>query len=387
MRVRDPIGGGNQSGLRDQNARLVLSFIRRHGALPSAEIARRSGLSAQTVSNIVRALETDGLLRREAAVKGRVGKPSVPMALRPEGTFGLGLSLGRRSIELTLVNFTGQKVDSAVSVYPYPSKEAVFEFARDQSAALLARNGLERADAAGLGIARPNRIWEWGEFVGAPERVMRDWKDTDLGPELATLTGFSTVVENDATAACVAEHLLGRGNDLADFAYIFLGTFVGGGLVLGGKVISGQSLNAAALGPLQVPDGQGKTVQLLDVTSLHVLESTLEAQGVPFNAQRGADEVWAAFEPALSDWIAQTAEPLAIACASIASVVEVESIIVAGAFPDAVRGRITAQIGAAFSRLDITGIERPSIEDAVIGRQARSIGAGLLPIHAKFFIN
>ena len=51
--IRDPKGGSNQSGLRDQNARLLLTFIRRHGEMPSAELARRSGLSAQTVSNSV----------------------------------------------------------------------------------------------------------------------------------------------------------------------------------------------------------------------------------------------------------------------------------------------------------------------------------------------
>ena len=48
--IRDPQGGANQSGLRDQNARVILSLIRRQGDVSSAEIARRSGLSAQTVS-------------------------------------------------------------------------------------------------------------------------------------------------------------------------------------------------------------------------------------------------------------------------------------------------------------------------------------------------
>ncbi|NNL18480.1 MAG: MarR family transcriptional regulator, partial [Boseongicola sp.] len=102
IHILDPEGGSNQSGLRDQNARLVLSFIRRHGAMPSAEIARRSGLSAQTVSNITRALEADGLVKRGAAIKGKVGKPSVPVKLNPSGVNALGLNIGRRSAELVL---------------------------------------------------------------------------------------------------------------------------------------------------------------------------------------------------------------------------------------------------------------------------------------------
>ena len=386
MRVQEPIKGTGQSGLRDQNARLLLSFIRRHGAMPSAELARRTGLSAQTVSNIVRALETDGQLLRGEAVKGRVGKPSVPMSLNPEGAYGLGLSVGRRSLEMTLVDFVGRHIDSELATYPYPSKAFVFDFARKQTSALLNRNKIDRGKVAGLGVARPNRIWEWGEFVGAPQSEMLDWQNLDLEGELAALTGLSIVPGNDATAACVAEHLLGRGHELSDFAYIFLGSFVGGGLVLDGKVITGRAHNAAALGPLPVPTKDGGTVQLLDVASLHVLESKLEAQGVRFNALRGQDATWDGFEPALTDWIVETSRNLAIACAAITSVVEVESILVAGAFPDTVRSRITACIQADFSNLDITGIEKPAIEDSIVGRQARSIGAGLLPIHAKFFV-
>ncbi|MGB2892571.1 MAG: winged helix-turn-helix domain-containing protein, partial [Albidovulum sp.] len=53
--IRDPMGGATPSGVRDHNERLVLSLIQRHGALPSADIARRANVSAQTVSTIIRA--------------------------------------------------------------------------------------------------------------------------------------------------------------------------------------------------------------------------------------------------------------------------------------------------------------------------------------------
>ena len=71
--IRDPMGGATPSGVRDHNERLVLSLIQRHGALPSADIARRANVSAQTVSTIIRALEKDGLLIRGEPIRGRVG--------------------------------------------------------------------------------------------------------------------------------------------------------------------------------------------------------------------------------------------------------------------------------------------------------------------------
>ena len=100
--------GTNQSGMRDSNERLVLSLVRRQGALSKTDIARMTGLSAQTVSVIMRKLEDDGLLRRGEPQRGKIGQPSVPMSLDPEGAYFLGLKIGRRSAELVLIDFLGQ---------------------------------------------------------------------------------------------------------------------------------------------------------------------------------------------------------------------------------------------------------------------------------------
>ena len=102
--------GTNQSGVRERNERLVLSILRREGPLPKAEIARRTGLSAQTASVIMRALESDGLISKGEKVRGRVGQPSVPMSLEPDGVYFFGLSVGRRSVELILTNFIGEEI-------------------------------------------------------------------------------------------------------------------------------------------------------------------------------------------------------------------------------------------------------------------------------------
>ncbi|MCH9674251.1 MAG: winged helix-turn-helix domain-containing protein, partial [Gammaproteobacteria bacterium] len=96
-RILDPSSGASQPGIRAHNERLVLSLIRRHGSLSKADIARRSGLSAQTVSVIIRSLEKEHLLIRGAPVRGKVGQPSIPMALNPDGVFSVGIKIGRRS--------------------------------------------------------------------------------------------------------------------------------------------------------------------------------------------------------------------------------------------------------------------------------------------------
>jgi len=81
--------GSSQGGLRQYNERVVLQAIRLHGALPAAEIARLTHLTPQTVSQISRRLLDDGLLAKGELVRGKVGQPSVPMALL------LGVEQGR----------------------------------------------------------------------------------------------------------------------------------------------------------------------------------------------------------------------------------------------------------------------------------------------------
>ncbi|MEM7472198.1 MAG: ROK family transcriptional regulator [Pseudomonadota bacterium] len=384
--IIDPEGAANQSGLRDTNARLVLSLVRRQGAMPGAKIARRSGLSAQTVSNITRALVEDGLLVRDQAVKGKVGKPSVPVRLNPQGVHAFGLSIGRRSAELVLVDFLGTKLASTSTAYPYPTIEGVMSFLKKGLEDILKTHPNAKARLAGIGVAIPSKLWNWLEVVNAPKAAMTKWRDLDLKSEVTRTTGMETYLENDATSGCVAEHLLGRGAEFADFAYIFLGYFIGGGLVLNGRVIPGRTGNAASLGTMPVSDGKGGTTELLNVASFHVLESQLHQDGIDPTLLRRNPTDWSFCDAQVKSWIEATSRHLATATAAITSVVEVEAILIEGAMPAQVRQDLVRATQKAFRDIDLTLIERPQIEEAEVGRNARSLGAALLPIHSRYFL-
>src|SRR5580765_1839748 len=99
--------GSNHAGMRQFNERVVLQAIRLHGSVPKAEIARLTNLTAQTVQVIIARLEADGLVTKLEPVRGKVGQPSVPMALNPDGAFSIGIKIGRRSMDMLLLDFTG----------------------------------------------------------------------------------------------------------------------------------------------------------------------------------------------------------------------------------------------------------------------------------------
>jgi hypothetical protein len=245
--------GTNQSGVRLYNERLVLSLVRRHGSLPKAEIARLTGLSAQTISVIMRQLEADGLLVKEAKQRGKIGQPSIPFSLNPAGAYFLGLKVGRRSGDIVLLDFLGGVRRTLHETYPYPTPSGILEFARSGIETLQADlPPASRRRISGVGVAAPFEIWNWGEQIGAPASVLEAWRGFEIAAGIASVCQWPVYFCNDATAACGAELVLGNPEQSLDFLYFFIGSFIGGGIVLNGSLYPGRAGNAGALGSMPI---------------------------------------------------------------------------------------------------------------------------------------
>ncbi len=385
-RAREADRGTNQTGGRLYNERLVLSLVRDHGRLARAEIARRTGLSAQTISMIVRRLEVDGLLAREAPVRGRIGQPSVPLALRPDGAFSLGLRFGRRGGELVLMDFAGAVRASRHASFPYPTPARLLGFARRALDAITAGLATEqRARICGLGVAVPFELWEWEDEVGAPEGALAAWRNFDIGAALAGICPWPVHLCNDANAACAAELVFGNPGRHADFAYAFFAALIGGGVVTGGALQLGRSGHGGAIGSMPVPGASGAPAgMLIRRASLYLLEERLAAAGHdPAALWRRRDD-WSGFEPALGAWIEAATDALAFAVLAALAVFEFEAVVIDGAFPAAVRRRVVARLRAKVAALDRRGLPQAAIVEGTVGAAARALGAAALPLLAQF---
>lgn len=380
--------GSNQSGMRAHNERLVLSLVRQHDGLAKTDIARITGLSAQTVSVIMRALEQDGLLLRGEPVRGRIGQPSIPMHLNPEGAFFLGLKIGRRSADLTLVDFQGKVRGTHRQVYRYPTPGAVVAFvarALPELVASLPRAARDRI--SGMGVAMPFQLWSWVQLIGAPQSEMDAWRERDIQAELSALTGMPVYVQNDATSACGAELVFGTGDRPKDFLYFYFGYFIGGGLVLNGQVFLGRSGNAAGVGPLPVPGPDGRMRRLFASASMAKLAEAMEAAGESSDHLWERPDHWTVSEPILSAWMDSAAEGLAWAAFSAAALIEIEAVMIDGWMPVEVRAEITRRTHAALHRLELDGIDPPQIREGTLGAQARSLGAAAIPLSQRYLID
>lgn len=381
-------GGVNQSGLRDHNERLILSVLQRYQTVPAAELARRTGLSKPTVSTILRNLEEDGLVRRGDPVRGKVGKPSIPIELDPDGAFSVGLKVGRRSADLLLLDFAGNVREQLHTTFDYPMPDAVFGFLEAGLTDLLANlSSNQKRRVCGIGIGTPFELWKWHDLTGPAVEKFRSWKDVDFAKEVARFSDLPVFVANDATAACHAEHLYGRGKKYRDFAYFYIGSFIGGGIALNGTVFEGNQGNAGALGSMRTTGPLGESQQLIDTASLHLLEARLTEAGLDPKLMWQKPQDWSGLSRYVDPWIGETAQELAKASLSICSVIDFEAILVDGAFPSGVREELVERVRRYLVNQDKRGLIAPKVEIGTIGENARAIGAASGPIFAEYLLN
>jgi len=381
------VRGSNQSDMRARNERLILTLVRQNGTLAKSDLARLTGLSAQTVSVIMRALENDGLLLRGEPIRGRIGQPSVPLSLNPAGAFFLGLKIGRRSTDLTLIDFLGQVIASERQLYTYPTPMLVTEFVQRSIPRLIALlPAAQQGRVRGIGAAMPYKMWDWGDALGAPAGAMLVWKEFDLQAAIEGLTDLPVMVQNDATSACGAELLFGKGERPRNFLYFYFGTFIGGGLVLDGRLYLGPTGNAAGVGSMPIASASGGARSLIDAASMQSLANRMRAAGESSNHLWEQAEAWHVSEAILEAWIEEAASGLAWAVLSASALLEIEAVVIDGWMPTDIRARMVGGVQQALNELDLAGIEPPAVCAGSVGAYARSLGAAAIPLAARYLL-
>jgi predicted NBD/HSP70 family sugar kinase len=387
-RTVDASRGTNQSGVKLYNERLVLSLIRSHGSLSKTEISRRTGLSTQTSSVIMKQLESDGLLVREEPIRGKVGQPSIPMSLNPEGAFSIGFKFGRRTADLVLMDFVGTVRRMVRATYAYPAPDELERFVRSGVAQITEDLDEQQVGRiCGLGIAAPFEMWGWEDEVGAPHEMLEAWRSYDIKTEVERLVPWPVHFCNDATAACAAELAFGNRARYTNFLYIFFATLIGGGVVLNGSLYPGRAGYAGAFGSVLVPSpssGGPATKSLIRCASIYILENMMRSEGKDPSILWRSSEDWSEVGATLDAWIEQATDSLRMAIGSAISVIDFEAIVIDGAFPKSVRSTVVEQTRKKFGQMEMQGVASVDIVDGMIGSDARVLGAASLPLLAGF---
>ncbi len=381
--------GSSQGGLRQYNERVVLQAVRLSGSLAGAEIARQTQLTAQTVSLITKRLLDDGLLLKGTPQRGKVGQPSVPLTLNPDGAFAVGVKVGRRSMDVLLVDFTGAVRERASVDYPYPDPDVLRTEIGARLRELRRKLGPARRDLVqGVGVAAPLALGGWQQLLGMPAEVAERWRRADLRADLGTLTEWPVTLLKDTAAACVAELVAGRGRHVKSFLYVFVDTFIGGGLVIDSHLRSGVHGNAGAVGsmPLGLParEAADAPAQLLSVASLLNLERLYAAQGLTEAAAADARSMQPPWRAHTERWLVDASTAIALSINNAACLLDLDGVIIDGSFDRVLLDALLAATEPALDRYSWEGVMRPQLLAGTIGSDARAIGGALLPLYANF---
>ncbi|MEO3867379.1 ROK family transcriptional regulator [Nonomuraea sp. B12E4] len=399
--------GTNLPKVGRYNRAVVLDQIQLCDGISRVEIAQRTGLTPQSVSGIVRRLLDEGIVREDHANRvSSGGKPRVALRINADAGSAVGVHFDPVELTCAVVDLLGRPM--VVKRRPTPP-------GTDPAEVVAAMTGLvaEALDAAavppgrvlGLGVASPGPIDQDLGLVVSPPNLAH-WTRVPLQEMLHDSTGLPVTLDNDATAAAVGERWSGAGRGVANFAYFFFGTGIGGGLVLNHQVYRGGSLNAGEFGHSSVlPDGpecycgdRGCLETLVSpsaiVTEVHrrlargcgasVLREAFERD--PGSVDHAAIRVAAgAGDPLAAAVIDEAAGHVGSVAVSLANFVDVDLIVLGGRGIEHVEKRYVDAVSSALAARPLARhIRLVGVAPSPLGADAAVVGGAALVLHATY---
>lgn len=381
--------GSNQIGMRQYNERVVLQAIRLHDSLAKADLARLTHLSTQTVSLIIDRLHADGLVVKQAAVRGKVGQPSVPIALNPDGAFAIGIKIGRRNCDTLLLDFTGRVRERASLSYDFPDPQILFAHLQAQLLALPERLGAQMGERiVGIGIAAPLSLGGWHSLLGVSAERTHVWDTIDMAAQVQAMTSLPVQQVKDTAAACVAELVAGRGRSVRSFVYLFIDTFIGGGVVIDSQWRSGLHGNAGAIGSMPMhgtaASSQELAPQVLSVASLYRLEQRFAQAGLDPTACYDDRALTGEYVGLTTPWLKEAAAAIALVVQNAACILDMDAVIMDGSLSRGLLLLLRQELDMSLQSYNWEGVTQPDVLLGTMGADARAMGGALLPLYSSF---
>lgn len=388
--------GTNLKYTKAYNFRIVLETIRLNGPLSRADIARRTGLTAQTISNIIRKAIRSGLVIEGDLVREGRGAPSTSLTLNPDGAYSIGLDLDKDHLTGILLDLNGVVRQRVHEELNFPPPEEALDRMEALVHTLVEREGIARGRVWGVGVGFP------GPLDIARERLVTNvvnptafpgWHNVPVVDILSKRLSLPIFLENNATAAAVGERWYGAGRRISTFFYVFFSVGLGGGLIVGGQPFEGHTGNAGELGyiPTSCEDGMADIAGGEDRPhigqhfNLPRLYAQLAEHGVTVTRPDELAGLYQSGNPQLMEWLERAAEQLAPVILAIEYIVDPEAIFFGGRLPDVLIRDLMERLGRRLPALRITG--KPTMPKLILGTagvDAAALGVATLPVYASF---
>ncbi|AWL41327.1 MULTISPECIES: ROK family transcriptional regulator [Streptomyces] len=243
---------GSQTSLHRANLERVVRAVRMAGSLTQAEIARSTGLSAATVSNIVRELKDGGTVEVTPTSAG--GRRARSVSLSGDAGIVIGVDFGHTHLRVAIGNLAHQVLAEESEPLDVDASSAEgFGRAEQLVNRLVETTGIAPGKVIGVGLGVPGPIDVESGTLGSTS-ILPGWTGINPGQELAGRLGVPVYVDNDANLGSLGELVWGAGRGVKDLAYIKVASGVGAGLVIDGRIYRGPGGTAGEIGHITLDE-------------------------------------------------------------------------------------------------------------------------------------
>ena len=257
--LRRPVSkGADQRLMRELNRLLVLNSVREHEPIARVDIARHTGLSRTTVSAIIDGLLSDGLVRegntQHAAAGG--GRRAILVHFNAAAGVMLGVDMGRSHLTVLLCDLAANILARRSGPFDVDrGPDVCLPWLIAELRALLEQHNVPWSQVVGVGVGMPGPMDASLQRPIKPPR-MPGWDGVDVRGILAGELGVPIYLDNDANLGALGESRYGAGAGVPDLTYVKVGTGIGGGIVMTGRIYRGSVGSAGEIGHVTVdPDG------------------------------------------------------------------------------------------------------------------------------------
>jgi predicted NBD/HSP70 family sugar kinase len=353
----------------------VVDTIIHDGPVSRVAVAKATGLSKQTVSEVVRELEAEGWVRPTGQTSGCIGRTATTYGICPDAAFILGVDLGGAKIHAAIANLACHVVTEGSEPTAPTGGLTVVQQIANLASRLAGRAGIAFDKIRLAAIGSPGVLDHASGGIRLAPNIP-GFETLDVVGALRDALGTEVIVENDVNMAAIGEQWLGKARGKSTFAFLALGTGFGMGVLSDGKLMRGARGAAGEIAylpiggdPFDAATREHGTLETA-VGAAAILRRYRAAGGVSAESVRDIFDAMAAGDAVARATIEETARLIALTTLTVATLLDPELIVLGGSI--GARRELVERVRALLARCMPNPV---LVEASALGNRAGIVGA------------
>jgi predicted NBD/HSP70 family sugar kinase len=360
---------------RIKNSTTILNILMKKDSIPRVELSRSTGLTKTTVSSIINDFINCGIVEESSIIStGNVGKSPIPLHIKKDAIYTIGVHLGRQKVETVLMDarmniISIEKGLSYEGLGPKGVLEKLF-WSIDDSMKGTEKNKF-KIGAIGIGVPGPLNA-QTGVVSHPPK--FRGWENVPLGKIVNERYKLPVWIENDANVGVLAEKWHGGGKDLKNFIYILINEGIGAGVVIDDELYQGAYDYVGEIGHTLFYD-HGKFRYLEDISGVDLLIKQARSRGLDIKDIKEIPNLLQKNDRVTKSIVKQLATRIGAAVINVIHIIGPEAVFIGGKM--AVVGDALIQPIREIVSMYLFGDQKVDVRLSEISEDAVAVGAAI----------